>query len=84
MFFNGEKARRNRSPWVCPGKVPPPKREDQREVAKRPQRAAPGNISRDWKRAVSHFLEGVRGEAYHVEGETERGKRSPEEAGWEL
>ena len=34
LFFNGEEARRNRRPWLCPGKVLPPKRNDQREVAK--------------------------------------------------
>ena len=58
LFFDGEEARRNRSPWLCPGKVLPPKRKDQREVNKRPQTTAPGNSSRDWKRAVSHFAEG--------------------------
>ena len=33
LFFDGEEARRNRSPWICPGKVLPPKRKDQREVS---------------------------------------------------
>ena len=54
LFFDGEEARRNRSPWLFPGKVLPPKREDQREMAKRPQTTAPGKSSPDWKRYVSH------------------------------
>ena len=58
LLFDGEEARRNRSPWICPGKVLPTKRKDQREVAERPKKAAPGKISRDWKRAVSNFAEG--------------------------
>ena len=58
LFFDGEEARRNRSPWLFPGKVLPPKHEDQIEMAERPQTTAPGKISRDWKRAVSHFAEG--------------------------
>ena len=28
LFFNGEEARRNRSPWLYPGKVLPPKLKD--------------------------------------------------------
>ena len=57
LFFDGEEARRNRIPWLYPGKVLPPNREDQIEVAERPQTTAPGKSSRDWKRAVSHFAE---------------------------
>ena len=49
LFFDGEEARRNRSPWICTGKVIPPKREDQRELAELPQKTAPGKSSRDWK-----------------------------------
>ena len=33
LFFNGEEVRRDRSPWICPGKILPPKREYPREVA---------------------------------------------------
>ena len=58
LFFDSEEARRNRIPWLCPGKVLPPKRKDQREVAEKPQTAAPGKISRDRKIAVSNFAEG--------------------------
>ena len=58
LFFNGEEARRNRIPWLYTGKFLPPKRKDQREVAKRPQNTATGKISRDWKRAVLYSAEG--------------------------
>ena len=58
LFFDGEEARMNRSPWFCPGKVLPPKRKYQREVDELPQTAAPRKSSRDWKRAVSNFEEG--------------------------
>ena len=58
LFFDGEEARRNRSPRLCTGKVLPLKREDQIEVAERPQNIAPGKSSCDWKRAVSQFAEG--------------------------
>ena len=61
LFFDGEEARSNRRPWLCPGKVIPPNREDQREVAERPQMTAPGKSSCDWKRAVLHFTEGSGG-----------------------
>ena len=55
LFFDGEEALRNRSSWICSGKVLPPQSEYPREVAKWPQIAALGNIIRDWKRAVSHL-----------------------------
>ena len=58
LFFDGEEGLRNRSPWICPGKVLPPNHKDQRKVAERPQTAAPGKSSPDWKRAVSNFTEG--------------------------
>ena len=58
LLFDGEEARSNRSPWIFPGKVLPPKRKDHREVDERPQTAAPGKSIRDWKRAVSNFADG--------------------------
>ena len=61
LLFDGEEAQRNMSPWLCPGKVLPPKSKDQREVAGLPQTAAPGQSSRDWKRVVSDFEEGSDG-----------------------
>ena len=61
LFFDGEESRRNRSPWLFPGKVLPPKSEDQRDMDERPQATAPGKSSHDWKISVSHFAEGSGG-----------------------